>query len=298
MESPASAITGMATCVTLAIDACIGRSTGASAAEPKRGDARGRRVRTPDLPGGPKPERRAHRRAHRHGRSGDRRPPQLRAASCHGPDGRGRAEGGIAPPNIRWSELTKPYGHRHQQGRVHGPFNERAFERAVKHGVDPSGQRMDAAMPRYAMSAKDLVALRAWLERLDTWSIPGVSEKTLRIGTLLPGHGPSAALGSCCGRCFSVTSTPSMTRGVHGRRLELVVHALPADAAAALDSMQHWLERADVFALLAPLSAGIEEPLSRLAARSQAARHRPAQLYPEGRGRIEPDDLSPAARRD
>jgi mono/diheme cytochrome c family protein len=28
-------------------------------------------------------------------------------ASCHGPDGRGRPEGGVLPPDIRWQELTK-----------------------------------------------------------------------------------------------------------------------------------------------------------------------------------------------
>ncbi len=277
-----SANTGIASCASLAITLAA-VTTGALAAEPKRGDAQR------DTLG---------RLIYQEGRSpsGARIVARIGTAdqaiegaavacgNCHGPDGRGRAEGGIAPPNIRWSELTKPYGHRHEQGRVHGPFDERAFERAVKHGVDPSGQRMDAAMPRYAMSAKDLVALRAWLERLDTLVDPGVSEKTLRIGTLLPGHGPSAAIGELLRTLFQRHFDAINERGIHGRRLELVVHALPADAAEALDSMQQWLERADVFALLAPLSAGIEEPLSRLAAARKLPVIGPLTLYPEDAG--------------
>src|SRR5580658_7718193 len=37
-------------------------------------------------------------------------------AGCHGSDGRGRAEGGIIPPNITWETLTKPYGVSRAQG--------------------------------------------------------------------------------------------------------------------------------------------------------------------------------------
>ena len=44
-------------------------------------------------------------------------------AGCHGPDGRGRPEGGVEPPDIRWSQLTKVYGHVHEDGRRHPPFD-------------------------------------------------------------------------------------------------------------------------------------------------------------------------------
>ncbi len=33
----------------------------------------------------------------------------LRCVNCHGPDGRGKPEGGLYPSNIRWTELSKPY---------------------------------------------------------------------------------------------------------------------------------------------------------------------------------------------
>ena len=34
----------------------------------------------------------------------------LPCAGCHGRDGKGRAEGGVRPSNITWSNLTKEYG--------------------------------------------------------------------------------------------------------------------------------------------------------------------------------------------
>src|SRR6185436_14019682 len=35
----------------------------------------------------------------------------LPCAGCHGNRGEGRAEGGVTAGNMRWSHLTKPYGH-------------------------------------------------------------------------------------------------------------------------------------------------------------------------------------------
>ena len=76
-------------------------------------------------------------------------------ASCHGPDGRGRPEGGIIPPDIRWSELTKVYGHVHEegrrQGRRHPAFDEESLARLIRTGVDPGDNRLDQAMPMYQM---------------------------------------------------------------------------------------------------------------------------------------------------
>ena len=59
-------------------------------------------------------------------------------ASCHGPDGRGRAEGGVIPPDIRWSELVKTYGHVHHDGRRHPPFDDDSFIRSMIAGISRS----------------------------------------------------------------------------------------------------------------------------------------------------------------
>src|SRR5438067_3927554 len=46
----------------------------------------------------------------------------LTCASCHGYDGRGKPEGGVAPSNITWEALTKPYGITHPSGYSSAPL--------------------------------------------------------------------------------------------------------------------------------------------------------------------------------
>src|SRR5271166_579960 len=48
----------------------------------------------------------------------------LRCVNCHGPDGRGKPEGGVYPSNIRWTELSKPYAIAAGSGRERPPYNE------------------------------------------------------------------------------------------------------------------------------------------------------------------------------
>ena len=74
-------------------------------------------------------------------------------AGCHGARGEGKTEGGVTAGNLDVGAPLKPYGHTHPTGRRHGPFDEASFARAVTGGVDPAGNNMLAAMPRYKMSA-------------------------------------------------------------------------------------------------------------------------------------------------
>src|ERR671914_374083 len=72
-------------------------------------------------------------------------------AGCHGARGEGKTEGGVTAGAMTWSNLVKPYGHTHPTGRKHGPFNEASFARAVVGGVDPDGNDLLLAMPRYKL---------------------------------------------------------------------------------------------------------------------------------------------------
>src|ERR1051326_7352644 len=77
-------------------------------------------------------------------------------AGCHGLRGEGKTEGGVTAGNLTWSNLIKPYGHTHPSGRKHGPFTESSFTNAVVRGVDPSGNNLVVAMPRYRMSLRNM----------------------------------------------------------------------------------------------------------------------------------------------
>jgi ABC-type branched-subunit amino acid transport system substrate-binding protein len=214
----------------------------------------------------------------------------MACGNCHGEDGRGRAEGGIEPPNILWSELTKPYGHLHTHGggRKHGPFNEASLKRALVQGVDPDGNRLDPAMPRFLISEKDFQSLLAYLKRLEQVRDPGVGDTTLRIATLLPpalrspgNLGDLGALGESLQQLLSgYFNALNSTGGIHGRRLELVAQRLPADPAAARDTMKQVLG-SGVFALVAPFASGMEAELSAQAREAQVPVLGPLTLFPE-----------------
>ena len=61
----------------------------------------------------------------------------LHCQGCHGPDGRGRPEGGVLPPDIRWSQLVKTYGHVHENGRRHAAFDEANFALMMRANFEP-----------------------------------------------------------------------------------------------------------------------------------------------------------------
>jgi ABC-type branched-subunit amino acid transport system substrate-binding protein len=209
-------------------------------------------------------------------------------AGCHGSDGLGRAESGVQPPAITWSELTKPYGHRHDNGRAHPAFDVPGVLRAVTLGTDPAGNPLDRAMPRYALGREDQDNLVAYLKRLEQDLDPGVHAQVLRVGTLLPLSGPLADSGRLVQRVLEAyLADLNEAGGLYGRRLELVA----ADAAAARGEHEpRWLERidcGDMLALLAPMTPGAEAELQRL-----AETHRVPVVGPLGPG-ANPGDALP-----
>ena len=202
--------------------------------------------------------------------------------NCHGEDGRGRAESGVDPGDVTWTELTKPYGHAHANGRRHGPFDAMSLARAVNDGIDPGGNAFSPAMPRYSASTADLEALVAYLERIDRTFDRGLSDTTIRIGTLLPSSGRMADAGSAVRRVLAAYFDAVNGRGgVHGRKLLLVVEARGDDPDAARAAARRLVAAEDVFALLAPVSAQIERDLAEAADAAQVPVVGPLTLYPE-----------------
>lgn len=207
----------------------------------------------------------------------------IACGNCHGEDGRGRAEGGIVPTSIEWSELVKPYGHDHDGRRQHGPFDEQGLRRALMQGLDPAGNRLDGAMPRYSMSAHDFGSLLAYLKKLESDLDPGLAEQAMRIGTLLPVDGRMGGLGQAVRDLLAAYfETLNARGGIHGRRLELVVEPLPDDLAQAPARARALLAERNVFAVLAPVSAGVEKGLAEAARATQVPVIGPLTLFPEG----------------
>lgn len=204
--------------------------------------------------------------------------------NCHGADGKGRAEGGVLPAEIGWEELTKPYGHSHPTGRKHGAFGEATFLRAVNEGLDPAGNRLDWAMPRYALSRADAEALVAHLKRLGEERGPGIGERSLRIGTILPQHGRLAPVaGAMRAALAAYAESVNRAGGIHQRRIELVV-------ARDYREAQKRFAADPVFALVSPSEPGPESELGAFIAQAKLPAVGPftgaANALPEGGGLV------------
>jgi ABC-type branched-subunit amino acid transport system substrate-binding protein len=125
-------------------------------------------------------------------------------------------------------------------------------------GIDASGNRLDAAMPHFAMSRADAEDLVAYLKKLSTDHDPGIADGSVRVGVLLPPDdalaGQGAAIRSALGAYFKDWNGRG---GVYGRRVELVFGQLSPESGKAA-AFAEFLGREPVFALLSSFIAGAE----------------------------------------
>ncbi|MDR6712412.1 ABC-type branched-subunit amino acid transport system substrate-binding protein [Pseudomonas hunanensis] len=187
----------------------------------------------------------------------------LPCAGCHGRDGRGRSEGGVRPSSLDWQRLSAGQGLRQANGRSYAAYTDASLARAIQHGLDPAGNRLDPAMPRFDMSLADQRNLTAYLKRLGDERDPGVEPNVLRLGTLLPASGPLAEAGRVV-RAVLDDGLAQLNQqgGIHGRRLQLVVLDPGEDAASAGLALQRLLDDESIFALISPLAPLLDARLA------------------------------------
>jgi Cytochrome c len=173
-------------------------------------------------------------------------------ASCHGYDGRGRSEGGVAPPSLRWDELTKPYPV--PGGRQHPPYTPSSLRRSIAMGIDPAGHALQRIMPRYRMTQRDMQDLLAYLRKLPADVDPGLTDGAIHLGILLPPGERAAVIRSVMTAYFAKLNEAG---GIFSRRIELRFAA----GVAKLDGEEP-------FAILAPTLIGSEEEVETYAGRN------------------------------
>jgi ABC-type branched-subunit amino acid transport system substrate-binding protein len=189
-------------------------------------------------------------------------------ASCHGSDGLGRPDAGVIPSNITWGNLTKPYGLRHANGRSHPPYSVDTIIRAVTSGLDPAGNALDPAMPRYTLSAKAAHDLVAHLKRLGNDSERGVSEREIVIAAVVPTGGPLAGIGNAVGRILArYFESINRDGGVYNRQIVLKAAAFD-QSGSGVDALRRLMSETGVFAVVAPVVPEEESAFAEVAERS------------------------------
>ena len=205
----------------------------------------------------------------------------MACANCHGLNGHGKPEGGIDPSNITWEALSKPYGVTHSSGRKHPPYTARALEFAITRGVDPGGNKLLNAMPRYQMSKEDLDDLVLYLKRLGTDVDPGISDDKILIGTAVPVSGPLAEMGGAVKDVISAYfSEVNSKGGVYGRRLELKFTET-GEAATTRNNVERLIKDEKLFAMTGMFLAGAEREVLPLLAQSEVPLVGPLTLDPQ-----------------
>lgn len=99
--------------------------------------------------------------------------------TCHGPDGRGVAEGSIEPSDIRGSVLRETL----LAGRRRPRYDDERLARAIREGADSAGNPLSPVMPRFRMADEDLSDLVSYLKRLGEEPQPGLTESSLAVAT-------------------------------------------------------------------------------------------------------------------
>ncbi len=175
----------------------------------------------------------------------------LPCANCHGYDGRGNSEGGVVPPNVRWSELTKPYAITATNGRRRPPYDERSFARAMIEGLDSAGHQLSNVMPKYRMSPQQISDLIAYVRVLGVEKTNGVAPAAIRLAATFPAQGEGARAGALISR---VLSSYFAERGeIHGRRV--VVDSIPL-ARSDRRAIEEAFGDEPPLTIVAPLMAG------------------------------------------
>lgn len=203
-------------------------------------------------------------------------------ANCHGFDGRGNPEGGVVPSDITWEALSKSYGVSHASGRKHPPYTDRALGIAVAKGLDPAGNKLPNTMPRYWMSPEDLADLVAYVKRLGQDRDPGLTETSIRVGTIVAGPGPMAEMGhaveTALGAYFEEVNAQG---GIYNRKIELRVATSPADPRAAKSNAERFIDTEQVFAMAGAFIAGADKEITSLVEEKEVVLVGPSTLYPE-----------------
>lgn len=130
---------------------------------------------------------------------------QFNCAKCHRRSGFGSSEGGNYVLPITGNILFNPRTFdradlfnklfKESQGKMFWARMRSAYQRpaysdeslavAIRDGIDPSGRKLSALMPRYQLTDGDMAALIAYLHKLSNRNDPGVDDRVIRLATVV-----------------------------------------------------------------------------------------------------------------
>jgi hypothetical protein len=211
--------------------------------------------------------------------------------SCHLRSGLGSLEGGVITPPTTGKKLYQPFyvGTEHTQSSrkkiptyfqsiAHRPaYTDKTLADALRMGIDPEGQQLNAVMPRYFLDDRDMGILISYLKSLSAEPSPGVTKTTLLFATIVT-EGVStedreaivAPLQTYVAARNNMSNVYE-TRAKYGvfaeemdlsyKRLSLSVWELKGPAETWRAQLEEYYRREPVFALLGGIAPGEWKPI-------------------------------------
>ncbi len=112
-------------------------------------------------------------------------------ASCHLRSGLGAEEGGVSTPPTNGNNLFQPLVTLHKYYKVSSvppvrpAYTDESLAEVLRSGINPSGRRLNDAMPLYKLDDKDMSILIFYLKSLSAHFPPGVTDSEIRFATVI-----------------------------------------------------------------------------------------------------------------
>jgi ABC-type branched-subunit amino acid transport system substrate-binding protein len=181
-------------------------------------------------------------------------------ANCHGVEGSGKTEGGLVASDITWDSLTRPYEVSAAGGRTRVAYDDASLRRAVTLGFDSSGNVLQAGMPRYQLSRRDIDKLVGYLKQLGRVPSPGVTDSAVRIGVILPPAESEATARAAKEILVAYFGEVNRDGGIYGRVVEPRFCTSHARDANRTDTIKDFCEHEQPFALVGvPMTGAVDE---------------------------------------
>jgi len=206
----------------------------------------------------------------------------LPCVNCHDYNGRGKPEGGIVPSDITWEALTRPYGVKMASGRRRPPYSGQSLRMAIVSGIDPAGNVLLDAMPRYRFLRDDLEDLIAYLKVIARDHDPGMSAQRLTIGTVVPASPAMREMGEAIAAVQSAYWEDVNRRGgIYGRTIDLrIARVRQPGPEAVVAAARELVDRDQAFALEGAFIAGADDAVARYAQEQEVPLIGPFTLTP------------------
>ena len=218
---------------------------------------------------------------------------QFSCRSCHGLSGMGTIEGNYIVPPIAGRFLYETSAQPKRPA-----YDNESLARALRDGIDSTGQPLDPLMPRFVLDDDEVADLAAYLQGLSSGTSPGVDDKVIRFATVVTDEvdpqvrdavlavvktfvDEKARQTRLESERWNRGTTPESILPTLYREWVLDVWTLTGPSEGWDEQLEQYYRRAPVFAMIGGLSTGSWSPIGRFCERHEIPCLYPATDLPE-----------------